>query len=163
MFAIGMGGFDEGDFLEANCSTGAKLADAVEVGVNDLGDFGVAADGLAIDAQEDALAIAGHLDGAWADRFGDHFAGGQGQGFSLQAKAHAVAGGADLERLVEKFRLVKPVRLQSRHDPKRRSHFEKIPKRRAMPVKARVFRGIGPCLYRHGSPSNGAGWAGKAR
>src|SRR5262249_50032627 len=62
---------------KANDGARPQLPEAIEVGLDDLSDLGIAADGLTIDAEDDALAVAGDLHGAGADGLGDQLALGQ--------------------------------------------------------------------------------------
>ena len=86
----------------------AQLAEGVEIGADDLSDSWVAADRLAVDAKDDALAILGDLNRAGTDGLGKQFARGQRQWLALQAQAHAIAGGRDFEGLPVEFGVFKP-------------------------------------------------------
>ena len=89
-------GFGVGDELETNAIAGAELANAGNVGSDDVGDFGVATGGLLVDEEEDGLAIGGELDGAEGDALGDHLAGIGGEdGRAVEAEAHAIGVGRD--------------------------------------------------------------------
>jgi hypothetical protein len=79
-----------------------QLADAEEIGGDDVGDFGVAAGGLLLDEEKNRLAGRSDLQGAEGNAFGDEFAGGcgpQSRAFEAEAEAvrffgYAIFGGA---------------------------------------------------------------------
>lgn len=84
--------FFQGDALKINLCAGAQLAQGIEIGADDLADFRITADGLTINTQDDALAIARHLHRPRTDRFGNQFAIWHSQRFpALEAYAHAIA------------------------------------------------------------------------
>ena len=60
--------------FEADAVARSHAAERVEIGVDDDRDLRIAADRLAIDAEDDRLSVARHLYAAGANRFGDHFA-----------------------------------------------------------------------------------------
>ena len=59
---------------EADAVSGTQLAKLVQIRANDMGNLRVAADGLAIDAENNALAVTGNLHCARADRLGHELA-----------------------------------------------------------------------------------------
>src|SRR5207253_1444516 len=76
---------------------GPQLADAVAIGADDLANLRVAANGLAVHAEDNALAVARDLHGTGTNRLRDEVAVRQRQRFALQAQAHAIAHGRDGE------------------------------------------------------------------
>src|SRR5262249_6315915 len=106
----------DGDFDETQPVAGPQLADEVQVGARDLGDLRIAADGLAVHAEDDALAVARDLHGARTDRLRHEFALGQRERLSLQTQAHAIAGGRDRELLPEEVGGMKPIGLRASED-----------------------------------------------
>src|SRR5213079_939047 len=74
------------DAREKHLVARPQLAELVEVGADDLRDLGIAADGLGIDAEHDALAVARHLHRTRGNRFRDEFARRHRQWLSLQAQ-----------------------------------------------------------------------------
>lgn len=77
-----------------NLGSRASLAEPVEVGLNDMSDFWIAADGLPVDPEDDALAVARHLDSTGADGFRNQFPRRHGKSWADQPQAHAIGSGS---------------------------------------------------------------------
>src|SRR6516162_7996619 len=105
--------FCQGYVDKTNAVTGPELAQMIEVRRNDLGNLGIAADGLPIHTEHDALAVARDLDRAGTNRLGHELALGHRQWLPLQAQAHAIARGAHRHILAGKFSPAKPGSLQA--------------------------------------------------
>jgi hypothetical protein len=84
-------GHVQGHELEADARAGPQLAQQVEVGADDVGQPGIAADGLAVHAEYDRQAVARHLHRTRTDRLGGQLARRHDQRRTLQSEAHAVA------------------------------------------------------------------------
>src|SRR6516225_1276726 len=77
---------------KSNRIAGPQLPELVDISADDLGDFWVTPNGLAVNSQNDALPIARDLDSARADRFGEQLARRESQRPALQTQTYAIAG-----------------------------------------------------------------------
>src|SRR5262245_42516087 len=118
----------------------SQLPDAVEIGGDYLSDLGIAADRLAVDAQDNALAVTGHLDAAGADRLGYQLALRQTERRAAQAQTHPVAGRSDGKRTAGQIVLAEPVRLRSVENPKNDWHVSCLRPAACCPLSATCCR-----------------------
>ena len=95
---------------ESNAVAGSELAESIEVRADDVGDFGIAANGLPVDAEHDRLAVVRDLYGARRDRLGRQFAQTPCERLSREANPHAIAGRLHEIFAVREFtRIEKPI------------------------------------------------------
>src|SRR5262245_27374082 len=112
--AIAFRGFRHGKPGKTHLLAGPQLAKGIKVRLDYLRDLRIAADRLAIDTDDDALAVARHLDGTGANRLGSDFPFWHSQRRSRKAQPHPVARRGYAERLRVERSVLEPSCLQSR-------------------------------------------------
>src|SRR5262249_15084910 len=106
-------GFLQAHTHEGNRLPWPKLSDAVKIGTYDLGNLRIAADGLAVYSQDNALTVAGHLHRAGADGLGNQFMRWKMERRPPQTNAHAIARGCYAKRGLEQIVRIEPIGLGS--------------------------------------------------
>src|SRR5262249_59779606 len=97
-------------------AAGARRAEIIQTGRDDLGDLRVTADGLAIHPENDALPVIDDLHTAGAYRLGNDFPIGTSQWRTQKSNSHAIAGRRHCELASAKSRQIKTGRLGAREE-----------------------------------------------
>src|SRR5438552_15904824 len=85
-----MGGFLQADALKAHPLAGTQLSQQAPISLDDVRDLWIAADCLPVHAQDDALAVACHLNASGPDRLRYQLACWNGERRTVEPYAHAI-------------------------------------------------------------------------
>jgi len=87
----------QSNFGEGYGVAGAKLAEIIQIGRDDLGDLRVTTNSLAVHSENDALPVIGDLHTARAYRLGNDFLIRTNQRRAQKSNSHAIAGRCNCE------------------------------------------------------------------